>query len=294
MQEDRFAQEGRIALGAWVSGFPVDPAAMRAFAELSGRPPAIAHSFQRWRADRPFDFAAVDAAAEFGAVPMVSWEPGPVLEGVIGGEWDAWITAAAELVAVDRRPLLLRFAHEMNLSGIPWFGPPAPFLAAWQRVHARFTAAGAGNVRWVWSPYVNGPNATDLRAYLPPLDTVDWIGLDGYNWGLQGWRNLWAGFDELFAGTLAALAELAPQLPVVLAEIGCAARGGDKPAWMRDALLRGVPSYGQIRAVVWFHEYKPEHADWRVDSSASALEAWREAAADPRYALSSHELLQIA
>ncbi|HET7520947.1 MAG TPA: hypothetical protein VFK61_05325 [Candidatus Limnocylindria bacterium] len=293
MEGQRFTEGGRIALGAWVSGFPVDPAAMEHFSELSGRPPAIAHSFQRWQPGRPFDFAAVDAAAAIGAMPMVSWEPGPVLDAVVRGEWDAWVTAAAGSVAADGRPILLRFAHEMNLSQIPWFGPPEPFLTAWQRVHERFLAAGATNLRWVWSPYVDGPNATPLEAYLPPLDTVDWIGLDGYNWGRQGWRNLWAGFDELFVDSLAAVRSLAPQLPVMLAEIGCAARGGDKAAWMRDALLRAIPAHDMVRAVVWFHENKREHADWRVDSSASALEAWREAAADPRYSMRPEELLRI-
>ena len=81
----------------------------------------------------------------------------------------------------------------------------------------------------------------------------------------------------------------------MLAEVGCANRGGDKASWMRDALLDAVPNrYPAIRAVVWFNQNRPDHADWRVDSSPEALRAWQQAATDPRYSLTGPELLHVA
>jgi hypothetical protein len=83
-----------------------------------------------------------------------------------------------------------------------------------------------------------------------------------------------------------------PGAPIMLAEIGCATRGGDKAAWMRDTLLHDIPDrHPEIRAVVWFDQHRPEHADWRIDSSPDTLAAWRDTAADPRYALRAAELL---
>jgi beta-mannanase len=280
-----------VALGAWVYGFPVDSSAMPRYIDLAGRPPAIAHAFQNWQASRPFDLTAAAAAAEIGAAPMISWQPGPSLRAIADGAWDAFVRAAAATLADDGRPLLLRFAHEMNLPGIPWFGPPDEFRAAWLHVRRLFDEAGADNVRWVWSPYIDEPGDMSLDAWFPGREAVDWLALDGYNWGRRRWRNRWASFDRIFAPSLATLDRLAPGLPVMLAEIGCAQRGGDKAGWLRDAFLHAIPRYPEIRAVVWFHEDRPEHADWRVDSSPSALQAWREIVTDPRYAVTGSELL---
>lgn len=229
-----------------------------------------------------------------GAVPLISWEPWQGLEPIVNGRWDEYLMTYAQAVAATGLPLFLRFAHEMNLPQIPWFGPPETFRAAWQHVHAAFEAAGASNVRWVWSPYVNARGVADLRPYAPERELVDWPALDGYNWGRRHPWQRWPSFDQLFAPSLAALEGLMPGAPVMVAEIGCASRGGDKPAWVRETLLHAIPErHPQIRAVVWFDQHRPEHADWRIHSSTESLAAWREAAADPRYAMSASDVLSL-
>jgi hypothetical protein len=109
--------------------------------------------------------------------------------------------------------------------------------------------------------------------------------LDGYNWGRSQPGSRWQEFDEIFGDSYARLRALAPDKQMMLAEIGCADLGGDKSAWMRDALLDAIPRrYPAIRGVTWFHADPPGHADWKVDSSPGALAAWREITASPRYA----------
>ena len=242
------------------------------------------------------DFAArpLEVATKNGAIPMISWEPWPgPLRPIVVGERDAYIRRYATAAASFGAPLLLRFAHEMNLRGIPWSGSAELYRSAYQRVHAIFGAAGARNVRFVWSPYVQGPNATQFVRYYPGDAHVDWLALDGYNWGRQRLRNRWASFDAIFAESYRAMLDLAPEKPLMLAEVSCADRGGDKASWMRDSLLEAIPNrYPAIRAVVWFNQNRLDHADWRVDSSPEALHVWREAAADPRYSLTGPELLQ--
>ena len=225
---------------------------------------------------------------------MISWQPTPGLEPIINGEWDDYLASYAAAVAAYGAPVLLRFAHEMNLPQMPWFGPPATFIAAWQRAHAAFAAANARNVLWVWSPYVHGRGVADLRPFFPGPRLVDWLALDGYNWGRRRPWQRWLSFDRLFTPSLRALGELMPGAPVMLAEIGCSPRGGDKAAWMRDALLHSIPeAHPEIRAVVWFDEDKRGHADWRIGSSPATAAAWRKAVADPRYGLSAAELLSL-
>ena len=266
---------------------------MEAFTALSGRSPAVVHWFERWDRQDPFDPVLVARCWDMGAAPMISWEPWQGLERITSGVHDVYLADYAGAAAAHGQPVFLRFAHEMNLPPIPWHAPPGVFLAAWERVRGFFHEAGASNVRFVWSPYVDGRGIARLSPYFPGRDKVEWLGLDGYNWGRRGWWQRAAGFDRLFGPSLRALEGLMPDAPVMLAEIGCA-QFGAKAAWMREALLDAVPNrYPQVRAVVWFNEHRREHADWRVDSSPEALTAWREIGRDPRYGLEGEEVVRI-
>ena len=226
---------------------------------------------------------------------MVSWEPWQGLDPIVTGELDDYIRRYAADVAAYGAPLLIRFGHEMNLAGIAWHDRPATYRAAWERIRAAFGEAGAGNASFVWSPYVHGGDAAPFEAYYPGDRQVEWLGLDGYNWGRRRRWSRWPSFDAIFAGSHAGLRELAPDRPIMLAELGCTERGGDKAKWMDDALLDAIPDrFPGVRAVVWFNQCRPDHADWRVDSSSAALAAWRRAAADTRYALTGTELLELS
>ena len=124
-----------------------------------------------------------------------------------------------------------------------------------------------------------------FEPYYPGDDQVEWLALDGYNWGRRRrWRALAQIRRDLLRAASRRWHSSAPDKPMMLAEIGCTERGGDKAAWMREALLDAIPDrYPAVQAVVWFNQHRRDHADWRVDSSSTALDAWRQAAADPRY-----------
>ena len=111
----------------------------------------------------------------------------------------------------------------------------------------------------------------------------------------RGRRRRWhryRSFDAIFRSSYAALRRLAPDKPTIVAELGCAETGGDKAAWMREAMLHAIPErYPAVDAVVWFDHHRPDHTDWRVDSSPGALAAWRDIVADPRYQLTGVELV---
>jgi endoglucanase len=103
---------------------------------------------------------------------------------------------------------------------------------------------------------------------------MDWLALDGYNWGTsQSWSN-WQSFDEIFSAAYSRILKLAPGKPVLIAEIGCAEPGGSKPDWIRDAFKEIASCYKQIRAIIWFHIDK--ECDWRLDSSPESLHAFKE------------------
>ena len=86
--------------------------------------------------------------------------------------------------------------------------------------------------------------------------------------------------------------------PIMIGEAGSAEAGGDKAAWITDALTVQLPeNYPQIRAVAWFNKIatgletvdpgvvEPTAAsvDWRADSSAKSLAAFTAAVTSPYY-----------
>ncbi len=274
----------RIALGAYVRGYPTDRQAMDRYAELVGRWPAIVHIFRNWTdATRDFDPELAATVTARDSRLMISWQPPPGdLRPIAEGAWDEYVIAYARAIAAASAPTLLRFAHEMNGEWIPWRSSPESFRAAWRHVHAIFAAESADTVRWVWSPHVPDPRAERFEPYYPSHDLVDWVALDGYNWGRSQPHTRWRDFDQVFASAYGDLVEMAPGKPVMLAEIGSAEEGGDKAAWIREAFGSALPArYPKVAAVAWFHAFPRGHADWRVDSSPSALAAWRGVVADP-------------
>jgi len=250
------------------------------------------HTFQTFQHELGPPLHALAPARAIGALPMLTWVPRDGLGPINLGQHDTDIHRYALALRAVGYPVLLRFGQEMNLPGTGWFAAPQAYIAAWRRIRGTFEEVGAGNVSFVWCPYVHDRGMRRFEPYYPGDDVVDVVGLDGYNWGRRRWWRRYRSFDAIFGASYRDLRRLAPDKPIILAELGCAETGGDKAAWMRDALLSAIPErYPAVEAVVWFDHHRPDHTDWRVDSSPEALGAWRDIVADPRYQLAAAELM---
>ena len=112
----------------------------------------------------------LDTVHRAGAVPMIVWEPwerplngyasptqaGASVAAIASGRYNTYIRGWARALAQYRRPVLIKFMHEMNRSWYPWSigvngNTAAGYVRAWRHVHDLFRAAGATNVAWVWS-----------------------------------------------------------------------------------------------------------------------------------------------
>lgn len=246
---------------------------------------AIVGTFADWAHTPDFPRAFAAAANRRGAVAMLSWEPwdserggadqpGYALRGIAAGIHDALIDRWAREVAGYGRPVLLRFAPEMNGDWLPWStgvngNAPGDYVAAWRHVRARFRRAGADNAVWVWNPIADYDGATPLRSVFPGAGQVDWLAVDGYNWGgTRAWG--WQSYADIFAPTLRAFRRLAPRVPEMIAETG-SAPGAQRAAWVADT-LRSARRDG-LRAVVWF-EFAKEN-DWRLAADPASAAAAR-------------------
>jgi beta-mannanase len=231
--------------GASAARFPWDATEFSDFVTAAGKPPRLIVTFHGW-AYEGFPTVAVEAAAEAGAIPLITWNPWDYTRGVdqpayslrriIGGRFDPYIRRFARAARAWDRPLFLRFAAEMNGDWLPWSegvngNRRGQFVGAWRHVHRIFTNVGASNVAWVWSPNVIYAGSTPLARLYPGDRYVDWLGVDGYNWGTVRPTTTWRSFRQVFGPTLTSLRRLSRK-PIMLAEVGSTELGGNKARWI--------------------------------------------------------------
>lgn len=251
-----------------------------------------------------------------GIMPHYTWEPwntalGPTdsaqihLQDIIDGAWDAYITARAREFAAVRNPIFVRWGHEFNGNWYPWGianndADPTRYVRAYRHVHDLSRSAGATNVQWVWA-FNNGSSPdeayNDPAAAYPGDDYVDWVGIDGYNWGFgPSWDpagDHWTSFGATFDAAYAKARAVAPKRPVMLGEFASTEDGGDKAQWFRDmdATLR-AGAYPELKLLTYFDLNKEE--PWSPGSSPAALAAF-ESWVHRRYMTGSgHELARVA
>lgn len=291
------AHAGAPLLGLALDGLPITSAQLSATLRDTGFSPQLVVFFQQWPEDtsaRQFPADSLAAIRSAGAVPVVTWEPMYYradsteviipLARILAGDYDGYIDDYAARAAAHPGPVILRFAHEMNLSRYHWgiadksaYGPASPgiYQQLWRHVVARFRAARADNVLFAFCPNNESlPGAlttgTDrwnrMAAYYPGDEWVDLVGLDGYNWGdtqtpaKHGWQSQWRTFAHLFSPALAELRAFAPAKPVVIFETASAPTGGDKARWIAEMLR--FASAENLGGVVWFQVNK--EIDWRI------------------------------
>jgi len=157
-----------VALGAYISGAPWDPAKIDEFCTMVGmdKSPSVVMWYQDWYHSgiKEFDPTKMNAVVSRGAMPMVTWEPWEYTKGVnqsqyalktiVSGKHDRYIRQWAQDAKKWGKPFYLRFGHEMNGNWNSWSpgvngNKVREYAPAWKRVHRMFREEGATNVRWV-------------------------------------------------------------------------------------------------------------------------------------------------
>jgi hypothetical protein len=251
-------------------------AKVNAFESLLGRSLAIDAHYYDWTDFFPSGLEEWDIA--HGRVPLVSWH-GANLDAINSGADDSMIKQRALELKRLHSSVFLRWGWEMNGNWYAHAGAlnmpngPAKFVAAWRRIHRIFRSVGATNVVWVWCPNATSVPSEDWnswRRYYPGDSYVDWVGIDGYNWGVTRPGTRWQSLSEIIGPIYR---DYASTKPIMVAETASAEARGDKAAWIRSvgtALERDFPA---VRAFLWFEVDK--EIDWRAESSRAALSAFR-------------------
>ncbi len=252
-------------------------------ATAAGIHPTMLQFFVKWTEDfRPEE---VSASYDQKALPMLSWEPWAgvkagecqsayTLPKIINGSFDAYVTKFATAVAAYKLPIALRFAHEMNGNWYPWSescpgNHPGDYVKAWRHVHDIFTAVGAANVIWIWSPNIVRPvPGVSIRNLYPGDKYVDWVGMVGY-----------AVYETtaapVFDPTITLIRKFT-NLPLIITETGVQS-GPAKVGWIKD-FFGWLVKHPDVRGFVWF-EYSVAQGgsgDWRFTETAASKAAFHD------------------
>lgn len=299
----RLKQPDQVLLGAFDSGVPKTLDGVVALEHSIGTTLPLIQIYTAWgdRPDEDFPVELATAISDVGSVPVITWEPWlsdfandkhpqiPLrdqrdrhgMAAVASGEYDFYINAWAADAAKFGKPIFVRLGHEMNDPyRYPW-GPQnntnTEFVAAWKHVVDRFRHAGANNVLWVWSPHV----AYEYwETYYPGPDYVDWVATGALNFGPIAQWSRWWSFREIFGQKYPVLASFGK--PVMVAEFGSLAVGGNRAEWYRDALDNMTSKYPEVHAVLFFNVKNDQTVtyqkiDWTIDSDSAVLRAVRPA-----------------
>ncbi|MCU0640699.1 MAG: hypothetical protein MUC35_01275 [Candidatus Margulisbacteria bacterium] len=249
--------EPACAIGAYVNGLDN----LTDFQTRIGKQLAVVLWYVPW--PEPFPRTEAERVAGNGSVPLITWEP---WREASDDYVRAFLTAAKDF----GRPLLLRFAHEMNGDWYPWAGDPVGFKKRWSYIYNVKRELRADNVALVFCPNHYDKTAAALEEYYPGDALVDWVGLDGYNWG----EGKWETFDVIFRAGYDRLTALTAK-PLMIGEFASAERGGDKAAWITDAFTKLQTVYPRVKLFCWFNINKER--DWRVNSSPESQAALKSA-----------------
>jgi len=199
------------------------------------------------------------------------------LSAILSGKYEEYIWNWALDLKKVQEPIFFRPMHEMNGNWYPWCGKvngntPADYIDTWHYIRSIFRKAQNDRLIWIWSPYaysVPEEPGNDMGEYFPGCQDVDWLGLDGYNWGSARKWSRWQSFKEIFQNGYDRLTQLAPEKSLMVAETGCAEEGGDKGGWIEEAFEVLEDNFCRIKALVWFNINK--ECDWRIESSHESL-----------------------
>lgn len=282
--------------GFAIDGFPITQKLYDLQSETQVNPEMIVFYLQ-WSDDliqQDEIIPSLDAIWDLGGVPCLTWEPMSKTnqiermipyEEILNGKYDPYLTSMANEIRNWEKPVLIRFAQEMNIERYHWgtskndFGPDSSeiYIQMFRYIVDLFRGLNANNVFWVFCPNVDSiPNEpwNAAKLYYPGDQYVDIFGMDGYNWNIneklasvrkQPWTAPWRSFEKIFEELYKELKAINTYKPIIVFETASVTRTGDaaKSLWIKDAI--GAAKKWGIKGIVWFQVNKEE--DWRINQN---------------------------
>lgn len=197
---------------------------------------------------------------------MITWQPffssnneKSILKDITDGKYDDYIRDFALMAKNLNKPVLLRFAQEMNGNWFPWSGSKNGnnteiYQKAYRYVYELFSEMECNNVEFVFSvSFKDIPNKewNRFEKYYPGDEYVDWIGIDMINWG-----NIRKIYTNNPSGIINSVYERIikkyPKKPILISEAAFPSQNVDKKKWIKEFFDSLKTKYTAIKAFVWY------------------------------------------
>jgi beta-mannanase len=225
--------------------------------------------FVGWNQSFPTSLA--NSLKASGKTLVIFWEQyGVTVDSINSGSSDTYIRNFAAAAKASGASVILSPLHEMNGNWDPWGGTvgnntPAKIISEWRRIHGLF--AGVSNVKFAWDVNnISVPNTTanSIGAYYPGDAYVDYVAVDGFNFGSQTW-------DQVFPSSL--MNQLSSYgKPIYILSTG-SVPGSQKAQWIKDMGV-GIKKYPKIAGWVWFNQDGGD-GNWLINSDSASLSAFK-------------------
>ena len=232
-----------------------------------GKKPYLVMVFVDW--DNFIDDGIIRDVYAQECILVVTWEPwhtidkkGIDYDAILSGNMNLYIRDFAKKLKRINRPIFLRFAHEMNGDWYPWSASKIgseKYIAIYRHMKDVFDKVGTSNVKWIFSVnWEDIPKENNFINCYPGDEYVDFIGIDGYNWGSTKPWSRWLSFKEIFQKRHYEIVANFKK-PIIISEFSTTSSGGDKAVWIREA-MNNIKEMKKIKAFVLFNVDK--ETDW--------------------------------
>ncbi|CAF1136851.1 unnamed protein product [Rotaria sp. Silwood1] len=238
------------------------------------------------------------------SIPLITWEPfecgGASQPGIMklvrnnvydtyinqfGNRLQTWLAGNDGILGnTDDRRVYLRLAHEMNGNWYPWSAAvgnsiPQDYILAWHHIHDIFSNKSLDSTRLQWIWCVNNADVGNYTAedYWVGDSYVDWIGVDGYNWGAtQSWST-WLSPNQIFSDMISRVRLLSSTKPLCISEYGTTSKriGNVSDTQSKNDWLNEFCAYmnnTQIQMAPYFNTDK--ETDWAIFGGMNGNTMW--------------------
>ena len=286
-QPTNLPQEREVVLGVYPSGFLQykinEIISLDDWTSSIEKRTTLVATFMDFEYPDPESFipAEMEAAWGNGYIPFVNLAVGyyhlysaeQIANGEIDSQIRTWAEAYASWSKGGEKWALIAPLQEMNGFWTAYSGDPDNFKLAFRRIQEIFYEAGVESeaVSWVFAPNGWSTEGNEFELYYPGDGVVDVIGFSSFNFGdCSNWPR-WEVYEDIYQPYLDRMYKMAPEKPIVIAEIGTVAEGGDKNYWLMDTYLKLI-SHPGLYGIIYFNreefasslEKCPHGTDYRV------------------------------
>jgi len=237
--------------------------------------------FEEGNADT-FVPAELDAAWDHGYLPFINLSVGNlaeprtsahIAEGYLDEPIRDWARAYAAWSSEGGKRAMIAPLQEMNGYWTTYGGHPDEFLGAYERIQTIFVEEGVRPeaVSWVFAPNGWSQEGYEFEKFYPGDEVVDVVAFSSFNWGeCSNWPK-WETYEQIFKPYLLRMTAMAPDKPIMVAETGTVAEGGDKDLWIKETFL-SLATYPNFRGILYFNRWEarstlgncPNGTDYRI------------------------------